>query len=137
MVLIRVMPNTPAGDAALAAAACGTIFGAASTANLVNVLGGFVSNWEAFYTANPNALGAGSHTANRINLAARGASWGDMVGVALANNLGPLSGQVINFLDDAAQGTAIYRASLVGQPIQPAFRLDGGAATMNSIANPG
>jgi hypothetical protein len=44
-----------------------------------------------------------------------------MVGVALANNLGPLSGQVVNFLEDAAQGTAIYAASLVGQPAHQPF----------------
>jgi hypothetical protein len=39
-----------------------------------------------------------------------------MVGVALANNLGELSGQTANFLEDAAQGTAIYSASLSIQP---------------------
>jgi hypothetical protein len=44
-----------------------------------------------------------------------------MVGVALANNLGPLNGQVINFLEDAAQGTAVYGASLVGQPAAHPF----------------
>jgi hypothetical protein len=114
------MPNTAAGDAAFATAACGTIFGAASTANLVNVMENFVSNWEAFYTAHGLPGLANASTA-QIDLAARGAAWGDMVGVALANNLGPLNGQVINFLDDAAQGTAIYGASLVGQPAHQPF----------------
>jgi hypothetical protein len=81
---------------------------------------GFISNWEAFYTAN-GIPGNATPTAAQIDLAARGASWGDMVGVALANNIGPLSGQVINFLDDAAQGTAVYAASLVGQPPHQPF----------------
>jgi len=80
----------------------------------------FVSNWKAFYT--PNGIpGNATPTADQIDLAARGAAWGDMTGIALANNLGPLSGQVINFLDDAAQGTAIYGASLVGQPAHQPF----------------
>jgi hypothetical protein len=34
----------------------------------------------------------------------------------LASNLGPLVGQTTNFLEDAAQGTAVYRASLAMQP---------------------
>jgi len=34
----------------------------------------------------------------------------------LANDLGPLSGQAANFLEDAAQGTAVYSASLSSQP---------------------
>jgi hypothetical protein len=116
----NAMPNTAAGDAAFAAAACNTIFGAASTANLVNVMKTFVSNWEAFYT--PNGIpGNATPTAAQVDLAARGAAWGDMVGVALANNLSPLNGQVINFLEDAAHGTAIYGASLVGQPAAHPF----------------
>ena len=45
----------------------------------------------------------------------------DWPGVAVANNRGPLSGQVTNFLDDAAQGTAVYAASLVGQPLHQPF----------------
>jgi hypothetical protein len=114
------MPNTAAGDAAFAAAACSTLFGAGSTANLVSVMQTWVSNWEAFYTAH-GIPGNATPTAAQSDLAARGAAWGDMVGVALANNLGPLSAQVINFLDDAAQGTAIYGASLVGQPAHQPF----------------
>jgi hypothetical protein len=115
------MPNTAAGNAAFAAAACNTIFGAASTANLVNVMQTFVSNWEAFYTANGVAVGGVNATADHIDLAARGAAWGDMVGVALANNLGPLFLQTVNFIDDAAQGSAIYGASLIGQPAHQQF----------------
>jgi hypothetical protein len=45
------------------------------------------------------------------------------VGLALANNLGPLSGQVTNFLQDAAQGTAVYSASLASQPAHGHFLL--------------
>ena len=115
------MPNTTAGDAAFATAASNTIFGTASTVNLVNVLEGFVANWKTFYTSY-GIPGNATPTADQIDLAARGASWGDMVGVALANNLGPLNGQVVNFLDDAAQGTAVYGASLVGQPIHQPFQ---------------
>jgi hypothetical protein len=33
----------------------------------------------------------------------------------LANNLGPLYGQVTNFIEDAAQGTALYSAPLAAQ----------------------
>jgi hypothetical protein len=55
-----------------------------------------------------------------------GAAWGDAVGIALANNLGPLVGQTTNFLEDAAQGTAIYSASLASQPNPTPFQ---GAAT--------
>jgi hypothetical protein len=116
------MPNTPAGDAAFAAAACSTLFGAGSTANLVNVMQTWVSNWKAFYTANGVAVGGVSHaTVDQVDLAARGAAWGDMVGEALGHDLGSLNAQVINFLQDAAQGTAIYGASLVGQPAHQPF----------------
>lgn len=115
------MPNTTAGDAAFAAAASSAIFGSTSTANLVNVMGGFVSFWKGFFTAN-GVPGLSSPSAAQIDLAARGASWGDMVGVGLANNLGPLNGQAINFLDDAVQGTAVYGASLVGQPAHQFFQ---------------
>ena len=114
------MPNSTAGDAAFATAAVSTIFGSASTVNLVNVLEGFVANWKAFYTSH-GVPGVVNADAAQIDLAARGASWGDMVGVALANNLGPLNGQVVNFLDDAAQGTAVYGASLLGQPPHQPF----------------
>jgi hypothetical protein len=75
----------------------------------------FVSNWAAFYTS-VGIPGNATPTAAQIDLAARGAAWGDVVGVALANNIGALNGQVINFLDDAAQGAAAYGASLVDQP---------------------
>jgi hypothetical protein len=112
------MPNTTAGDAAFATAASSTIFAAASTANLVGVMEQFVSNWKAFYTGN-SVPGLVNPTAAQIDLAARGAAWGDMVGVALVNDLGPLNAQVMNFVDDIAQGTAVYGASLVGQPMHP------------------
>ena len=59
-------------------------------------------------------------TADQIDLAARGAAWGDAVGLALANNLGLLANQVTNFLIDAAQGKAIYslplRANRITEP---------------------
>jgi hypothetical protein len=124
------MPNSTAGDAAFAAAASTAIFGAASTPNLVNVLDSFVTNWKAFYTS--NGIPGIPATAANVDLAARGAAWGDAVGVALANNLGPLPGQVINFLKDAAQGTAVYSASLASQPTPGPFQ--GGAATASAAS---
>jgi hypothetical protein len=44
----------------------------------------------------------------------------------LVNNLGPLNGQAMNFLREAAQGTAIYSTSLSSQPNHAPFQ---GAAT--------
>jgi hypothetical protein len=41
----------------------------------------------------------------------------------LGNNLGPLPGQVINFLEDAAHSQAVYGASLLSQPT--AFHFQG------------
>jgi hypothetical protein len=113
-------PSTIQSDAAFAAAACGTIFGAASTANLVNVMGNFVANWKAFYTLQ-GIPGNATPTANQIDIAARGAAWGDMVGVELVSDIGPLNAQVMNFVDDIAQGTAIFGAPLLGQPIHQPF----------------
>jgi hypothetical protein len=126
------MPNTAAGDAAFAAAASAAIFGSASTPNIINVIDGFVSNWKTFYTSNgiPGIPGA---SADQIDLAARGASWGDAVGVALANNLGPLLGQATNFLEDAAQGTATYSASLSSQPTFQATGTSIGSAELIGV----
>jgi hypothetical protein len=56
-------------------------------------------------------------SAGQIDLAARGAAWGDAVGVALSDNLGPLKGQVTNFLIDAAQGTAEPRCTRRHSPV--------------------
>jgi hypothetical protein len=118
------MPNTTAGDAAFAAAAASAIFGSAAMANTPGAIQSFVANWKAFYTAH-GIPGIASPTAVQIDLAARGAAWGDGVGVALANNLGALSGQAANFLEDAAQGIAAYSASLSSQPTHSSFQ--GGA----------
>jgi probable HAF family extracellular repeat protein len=123
------MPATAAGDAAFAAAAASAIFGSAATANTPGAILGFVTNWEAFYTSH-GIPGIASPNVLQIDLAARGAAWGDAVGVALENNLGPLPGQVTNFLEDAAQATAIYSASLATQPTAGPFH----AATTGSAA---
>jgi hypothetical protein len=109
------MPNTVAGDAVFAQAAANTIFGSASTNNLANAIDGWVSNWKAFYSVH-GVPGISDASAAQIDLAARGAAWGDAVGVALANNLGPLKGEVINFFLAAAEGTVLNLASLIGQP---------------------
>jgi hypothetical protein len=136
------MSATPAGDASFAAAAASAIFGSAATANTPGAILGFVSNWKAFYTSNglpghPNA------TTDQIDLAARGAAWGDAVGVALANNLGPLLEQSVNFLEDAARGGAIYSASLASQPShapfqggKPAFLFSAAAVELTGVAAP-
>jgi hypothetical protein len=125
------MPNTTAGDVAFAAAAAGAIFGSASTTNLANALNGFVVNWKAFYSSH-GVPGIANATPVQIDLAARGTAWGDAVGVALANNIGPLSAQTINFLEDAAQGTAVYSASLASQPNHQPFNT-GAAALAGNI----
>jgi len=55
-------------------------------------------------------------TASQIDLAARGATWGEVLGVGLDNNLGPLPALANNFLEDAGKGIAIYSAPLTSQP---------------------
>ena len=115
------MPNSAAGDAAFAMAAATAIFGPASTTNLTNVLDAFLVNWKAFYSSS-GIPGITHATADQIDLAARGAAWGDAVGVALANDLGPLKAQTTNFLMDAAEGIANYSTSLVGQPAHHPFQ---------------
>jgi hypothetical protein len=123
---------TPAGDAAFAAEAASAIFGSAATANTPGAIAGFVSNWVDFYTSH-GVPGISNPTNEQIHLAARGAAWGDAVGVALANNLGPLPGQTTNFLEDAAQGRANYGASLASQPI--AFKFEGASASVADAAD--
>jgi hypothetical protein len=115
------MPNSTAGDAAYAAAAATAIFASASTPNIVNVMETWVANWKALYTSN-GIPGIADPSSDQIDLAARGAAWGDAVGTALANHLGPLIGQATNFLENAAQGTAIYSASLESQPTHAPFQ---------------
>jgi hypothetical protein len=97
------------------------IFGTAATTNLNNVMKQFVANWETFYTTY-GLPGNATPSATDIELASRGAAWGDMTGIALANNLGPLYSETTNLLMDAAQGTAVYGASLVGQPAHQPFQ---------------
>jgi hypothetical protein len=120
------MPNTTAGDASFAAAAASLIFGSAETSNTVPAIEQWVSNWKAFYTAHGIAGVSSNPTPQQIDLAARGAAWGDAIGLALFDNLGPFPGQITNFLEDAAHGTAIYSASLLSQPTAAPFQ---GAAT--------
>jgi hypothetical protein len=115
------MPNSTSGDGAFATAAITAIFGSASTTNLTNVMQTFVANWKAFYSTS-GMPGISQASADQIDLAARGAAWGDAVGVALANDLGPLRGQTSNFLMDAAQGIANYSMSLVGQSAHHPFQ---------------
>jgi hypothetical protein len=115
------MPNTYAGDAAFAAAAASAVFGSAQNAGTATNILGWVSYFEAYFTQN-GIVGIANPTAAQIDLAARGTAWGDAVGIAVANNLGPLAGQTTNFLEDAAQGTAVYSASLSSQPTAAPFQ---------------
>jgi hypothetical protein len=125
------VPNTVAGDASFAAMAATAVYGSASTANLINVLETWVGNWKSFYSSH-GIPGIASASADQIDLAARGAAWGDAVGVAINNNLGPLLGQVVNFLEHAAQGTALYSTSLTSQPGNAAFA--GGVVASEAVA---
>jgi hypothetical protein len=123
------MPATTAGDAAFAAAATNAIFGSAQTANTANALLGYVNFLEGFFTAN-GVVGVQNPTADQIVIAARAGAWGEGVAIALENNLGALPGQVTNFLEDAARGTATYSASLSGQPTAAPFQ----GATATAVA---
>ena len=123
------MPATAAGDAAFAAAATNAIFGSAQTANTAPAILGYVHFLEGFFTAN-GIVGVQNPTADQIVIAARAGAWGEGVAIALENNLGPLSGQTTNFLEDAAQGTAIYSAALSSQPNHAPFH---GSATAGSV----
>jgi hypothetical protein len=76
-------------DAAFAAAAANAVFGPAETNSMPQAISGWVHNWEAFYVN--NGIPNNAHpTADQIDLAARGAAWGDTVGVALDNHIGLL-----------------------------------------------
>jgi endoglucanase len=108
-------PNSKAGDLAFATAAATAIFGSSATANLVNVMDTWITNWKGFYTSN-GIPGISNPSAAQVDLAARGAAWGDAVGTALANDLGPLGDQAMNFLEAAVHGVAVYSASLASQP---------------------
>jgi len=114
-------PNTPTGDAAFAATAASILFGSADTVILQDAISGYVTFLKGFFTANGIA-GVQNPTANEIDLAARAGAWGDGVAIALGNILGPVAGQTIDFLDDAAQGTAIYSASFASQPTPALFQ---------------
>ena len=76
------MPDSASGDLSFAMAAASAIFGPASTANLVNAIDTWVTNWKAFF-ASHGIPGILDPTANQVDLAARGAAWGDAVGEAL------------------------------------------------------
>lgn len=108
------MPSSVAGDKVFAATAASAIFGSASTPAQATFVEEHVAFWKTFFTAN------GLHgNPDQVDLVARGTAWGELVGVALQNpNLSPLHPQAVNFLKDAAQGTAVYAASLSG-PTQP------------------
>jgi autotransporter-associated beta strand protein len=115
------MPATAAGDAAFAAAATNAIFGSAQTANTAPAILGYVHFLEGFFTAN-GIVGVQNPTADQIVIAARAGAWGEGIAIAEGNNLGPFPGQTTNFLEDAAQGTAIYSAPFSSQPTAAPFQ---------------
>src|SRR5262249_37348882 len=115
------MPNSNSGDLAFLAVASAAILGSAATANTPMVIFNWLTSWKGFFSSTGIPWNS-QPTADQIDLAARGTAWGDAVGVALDNKLGPLYGQVVNFLEDAAQGTAIYSASLASQPAHAPFQ---------------
>ena len=78
-------------------------------------------------------VGIPNASPEQIDLAARGAAWGDAVGIALANNLGDLYDQTTNFIEAAAQGLAVYGTSLEGQADAAAFQ--GDLLSFSSIAD--
>jgi hypothetical protein len=129
------MPNTTAGDAAFAAAAAAAVFGAAATAFTPIAIQGWVTSWKAFYSTF-GILGNTHPTADQVDLVARAAAWGDAVGNALTSHLGPLEAQVTNFLMDAAQGAAIYSASLASQPNHASFQGEGATAAVQLAGVP-
>jgi hypothetical protein len=128
------MPNTVAGDAAFASAASQTIFGGGANAHTPDAIANFVANWKAFYTAH-GIPGFAQPTADQIDLAARGAAWGDAVGVALENNLGLLLERVVNFLEDATRGAALYYTAVEEQPYHAPYQ--GGIATFPPVTAAG
>jgi hypothetical protein len=81
-------------DASFAAVAASIIFGANVTAGTPTAIKGWVSNWESFYTSH-GIPGIPNPTIDQVDTAARGAAWGDAVGVALDNHLGPLAVHLI------------------------------------------
>jgi hypothetical protein len=129
------MPNTPTGDAAFAAAATNAIFGSAQTPTLTSAILGYVHFLEGFFTAN-GIVGVANPTTDQIDLAARAGAWGDAVAIALENpTLAPLAGQTINFLDDAAQGSAIYSAPLSSQPTPAPFQGEATASVASTASH--
>jgi hypothetical protein len=115
------MPNSAPGDAAFAAAASSAIFGSAATANLAAAIDGYVANWKSFYSLH-GISGITQPSQTQIDIAARGAAWGDAVGLALANNLGALLTEATTFVSHASQGTAIYSAPLTSQATEVAMQ---------------
>jgi hypothetical protein len=74
-------------DAAFAAAAADAVLGPAKTSSTPQAILDWVHYWEALY-ANNGIPGNAHPTAEQIDLAARGAAWGDIVGIAVDNHMG-------------------------------------------------
>ena len=126
------MPNSAAGDAAFATAAASTIFVSAATANLTSAVDAFVTNWKSFFSAH-GIPEISNPSLAQIDLAARGAAWGDAGGIALTNNIGPLLRETMNFLNQAAQGTAIYSTPLSAKATDAAVQIVGSAQHVEHV----
>ena len=127
------MPATTAGDTAFAAAAASTVFGSSAAANGAGKYSGYVTSFEAFYTAN-GISGITNPSAEQIDLAARGAAWGEAIGTALVNKPWPLRWRDGELPRGRRQGTAIYSASLSSQPTAASFQ--GGVVTVPPFGSP-
>jgi len=100
-----------------------------AVANITNLnptaIQGWVTNWIAFYTANPGAIPASySSLPNAITLAAYGAAFGDAVGTDLITS--PAGAQVQlwvqNALFDNAQGSYVSGIPIGSEPTPLIFQ---------------
>jgi hypothetical protein len=108
----------------------------------VTAIQGFITNWIAFYTSNPDASGGLS-----TQLAAYGAAFGDAIGVALLNdtsaglktdidlNAPTISGLVANALIDNAEG--LYQVGVSLGSLSAHKALQGEAGILDLIGAAG
>ena len=133
------LPNSTAGDAAFAALVARIVFGLDEAPHTASVIETWIANWKALYTQN-GVAGIPNATPEQIDLAARGAAWGDAIGVALVHELGPYHGYSIDFLEAAAQGLAIHGAPIEAQANVAGFQSGPvplvGLATDNAVFLP-
>lgn len=91
------------------------VFGSAENAGSADVVFQWLSHWESAFATN-GIPGIDHPNASQIELGARGAAFGDAVGVALDNNLINTHDIATNFIGLASHGTGVYGAPLAIQP---------------------